>query len=109
MFLQCWSFGGIADPEGKVGDTQLEEYTRSRHEDEMAGTNFIVQSALLLGSAVLLGRRVYCMGHTVLHTLLLLPFLVFSVLLLSFLLYRGPHDSSHSRVRKWHSTTYALQ
>lgn len=78
-------------------ESQLEECTRRRHEDEMAGTNFTVQRALLLGGAVLWGSEVYGTGHTVLRALLLLPFLLFSS---SLLLSPRDHMAPHTAEQK---------
>lgn len=100
-------------------EAQLDECTRGRHDNETTGINFIVRSALLLGSAVLLESAVYCMGHTVLHALLLLPFLVSpfalpfcspslspsALLFFPLPLSRGQHGFSYGRVQKWHSVT----
>lgn len=78
----CWLFllsgsGVLLTKKGRLRwcKAQLEESTRHRHEDEMAGTNFTVQRALLLGRAVLWGSALYGTGRTVLSALLL-PFLL---------------------------------
>lgn len=74
-------------------DAHLEECTRGRYEDETAGTNLIVQSALLLGSTVLFGEC--SLLHEACSLACTSPAPLSCVPLL---LSRGLHGSSHSRI-----------